>query len=705
MVPEKGRNTGVALERELASEPYDVTWLRDIINGRGKRAAKTGVGFEDLAEQVHRIREAGKGGRDGALQLGLKHFGRLESRPVFESLELTRKTLQGYESPSDAWQGDCARFYAGFDVLVEDLLWEGADVELASGFETAIGAAMAERGYELVDTTGSRVRWAIMHRSAPIPEEPRLVLLPEEFPRLGRALAARYWGRELPESAFETYESYAKRHDDAGADEEALLAEAPAGVTGVYMYVSGSTADEHGLAYEQVPGATSELGVFERTTDSDMTNVTNLKGFYDRFPDEFAAWREVIDVVESTAAEFGFREIDTPAVERTELYEVKSGDELLDQTYSFDDRGGRRVTLTPEQTPTRARMVQERKDLSTPIKWYDTSKRWRYENVQKGRDREFFQTDIDVFGIESVAADAEVIACGATIYRKLGVADAVEFLINDRTLLESLLEAEGIENTVEVMRVIDDKEKLSASEFHEALADRGVTGADADRVDRLTSISGPIAGTIDELREQAPDDAAAEAAVERMADLADALESHGVASTCRLDLSIVRGLAYYTGLVFEAFDAEGELRALFGGGRYDDLVGLFGGREVPAVGFAFGYSTTRELLVREGAWPDESVSTDVYVATVSDSVRDRGLAFARDLRAAGLVVETDLAGRSLGSQLGYADTIDAAITLIVGERDLAEGVITVRDMASGDEEAVPVDEVTADVTARVGWDA
>jgi len=428
-----------------------------------------------------------------------------------------------------------------------------------------------------------------------------------------------------------------------------------------------------------------------------MTDIESLKGFYDRYPEEFAAWREVIDVVETTAAEFGFREIDTPAVERRELYEIKSGEELMDQTYSFEDRGGRAVTLTPEQTPTRARLVQQRKDLKTPIKWYDTSKRWRYENVQKGRDREFFQTDIDVFGIESVEADAEVISVAATIYERLGVGDRVEFLINDRTLLESILSAYGIDDTEAVMGVIDDKEKLSDAEFRTELLGAGVSSDIVDNVVETTSVRGPIREEVERLAAIAPDDEDAQAAVDRMADLADALESYGVADVCKLDLSIVRGLAYYTGLVFEAFDSEGELRALFGGGRYDDLVGLFGSQDVPAVGFAFGYSTTRELLKKEGEWPSEALSTDVYVAAVSDDVREEALGFASDLREEGLVVETGLAGRGLGGQFGYADSINAETVLIVGQRDLENDEVTVRDMASGEETQVSVEDVVGEL--------
>jgi len=359
--------------------------------------------------------------------------------------------------------------------------------------------------------------------------------------------------------------------------------------------------------------------------------------------------------------------------------------------YAFNDKGNHDVTLIPEQTPTRARLMQKRKDLKTPVKWYCTSKRWRYEDVTRGRDREFRQGDFDIFGIESVEADAEVIAAAATIYKKLDLDDRVDFRINDRQLLESILEAHGIENSEEAMKVIDDKEKMTEKEFLEDLTERGLTHEEAKEVDEVTNISGPIADQIPELEQKAPEDA--QDAVSRMKDLSEALESYDVADMCRIDLSIVRGLAYYTGLVFEAFDSEGELRALFGGGRYDELVGEFGDQEVPAVGFGFGYSPTIELLKKEDRYPLREVETDVYVLTVSDSVRDVGLKYARDLREKGLTVETDLAGRSFGDQLGYADDINAKRVLIVGERDLENDQVTMKHMNSGDEENLDRDEV------------
>lgn len=419
--------------------------------------------------------------------------------------------------------------------------------------------------------------------------------------------------------------------------------------------------------------------------------LESLKGTYDRYPDEWATWKYLIETVEETAEEFGFRQLNPPTIERQELWTKKEEDSVTDEMYAFTDKGDNEITLVPEQTPTRARLIQKRKDLKTPVKWYDTSKRWRYEDVTKGRDREFLQGDFDIFGIESVEADAEVIAAAATIFQKLDLDNRVEFLINDRELLESILEAHGIDKTEEAMKVVDDKEKLSREEFLEDLEDRGLSREDAEQVDVLTDISGPILEQIDELREKAPE--GVQESVDRMESLGQALESYGVADMCRFDLSIVRGLAYYTGLVFEAFDSEGELRALFGGGRYDELVGTFGDREVPAVGFAFGYSPTIELLKKEDRYPLKEVETDVYVLSVSESVRDVALDYATKLRDEGLSVETDLAERGFGSQLGYADDVNAKRVLIVGERDLENDEVTMKHMESGEEESLDKDKV------------
>jgi histidyl-tRNA synthetase len=421
-------------------------------------------------------------------------------------------------------------------------------------------------------------------------------------------------------------------------------------------------------------------------------NFDPLKGMYDRYPDEWATWKYLIDVVEETAEEFGFHLMDFPNVERQELWTEKEEDSVTDEMYAFTDKGGNEITLIPEQTPSKARLIQKRKDLKTPVKWACTSKAYRYEEVKRGRDREFRQTDLDIFGIESVEADAEIIAVAGTIFQKLDLGHRVEFLINDRELLESILEAQGIDETEETMKVIDGKEKISREEFLNELQDRGLDEKEAVQVDEVTNISGPILDRIGDLREKAPDEV--QDSVDRMESLGEALESYGVAEMCEIDLSIARGLAYYTGLVFEAFDTERDFkRSLFGGGRYDELVGDFGDQEAPAVGFGFGYSPTIELLKEEDRYPLKEIETDVYVLSVSESVRDIALDYATTLREKGLSVETDLAGRGFGSQLGYADDMNAKRVLIVGERDLENDEVTMKHMDSGEEETIGKNEV------------
>lgn len=422
-----------------------------------------------------------------------------------------------------------------------------------------------------------------------------------------------------------------------------------------------------------------------------MTEIQGLKGFYDRYPEEAAAWKYIENMVEKTAEEFGFRPVQIPSVERTELYKMKSGDELMDQIYSFEDKSGREITLIPEQTPSRARLVQARKDLKTPIKWYDTSKRWRYEDVQRGRDREFLQGDFDIFGVNSVDADAEIIACAASIFQKLGLENRVKFKINDRQILQGFLEAREVAQVEEVMKIIDDREKMSKQEFVGELEDIDLSETEIEKVLEISELSGSFDSQISDLEEIAPE--AISDRLERMKQLRKALESYDVLDMCELDLSIVRGLAYYTGLVFEAFDAEGELRALFGGGRYDNLVELFGDQKVPAVGFAFGYSPTVELLKKEDRWPIKGIETDVYVLNVSEDVKSTSQDIASNLRLLGLKVETDLSGRGFGSQLSYADSINAKRTIIVGERDLEDGEVTIKHMDSGDEENVGLEEI------------
>ncbi|WP_226004421.1 histidine--tRNA ligase [Natrinema salinisoli] len=418
-----------------------------------------------------------------------------------------------------------------------------------------------------------------------------------------------------------------------------------------------------------------------------------IKGFRDFYPGEMSARRATIDVLEGTAREYGFREIGTPAVERAEMWTDKSGDEIVDELYSFEDKSGRHVTLTPELTPTVARMVvAKQQELSKPIKWVSTRPFWRYEQVQQGRYREFYQTNVDIFGSSEPEADAEILAWAADALTNLGLTgEHFEFRISHRDILGGVLESYDTDvDTEAAIRAVDKSDKISRAEYHDLLIEAGLTADQAVEFDDLIAD-----GDLDEV-EAFADTERVTAAVENLRNVLAAAEDFGAREYCTVSLETARGLDYYTGVVFECFDSAGEVsRSIFGGGRYDDLIEGFGGQPTPAVGVAPGHATLSLLLQRAGVWPDEEIQTDYYVLQIGDT-RAEAARIVRELREQGHVVETDIAGRSFGGQLDYADSINAETVVIVGEQDLANDEVTIKDMESGDQTQVPVDEFPGD---------
>jgi histidyl-tRNA synthetase len=419
----------------------------------------------------------------------------------------------------------------------------------------------------------------------------------------------------------------------------------------------------------------------------------SLKGFRDFYPEEMAARRTAFDAVEGAAARYGFREIGTPTLERTQMYVDKSGEEIVEELYAFEDKGGREVTLTPELTPTVARMVVAKQQaLSKPIKWYSTRAFWRYEQVQQGRFREFYQTNIDVFGSSAPEADAEILAVAADALTSLGLSsEDFEFRVSHRDILGGLLEAFDADVDVrEAIRAVDKSAKIDEGEYYGLLQHAGLSYEQAARFDDLLS-----SGDLDALVEFAGTERV-ERAVGNLRAVLDAAADFGAGEFCTLSLETARGLDYYTGVVFECFDTTGDVsRAVFGGGRYDDLIEDFGGQPTPAVGVALGDATLQLLCERAGVWDTDGLETDYYVLQVGDT-RETAARIARELREAGNVVETDVSGRSFGAQMGYADSIGAETVVIVGEQDLANGEVTVKDMVSGDQTTVPVDAFPGD---------
>jgi len=401
-----------------------------------------------------------------------------------------------------------------------------------------------------------------------------------------------------------------------------------------------------------------------------------LPGFRDFFPADhtirthiFAAWRTV-------ATRYGFEEYDGPPLEPLELYTAKSGEEIVGQLYSFEDKGGRQVSLRPEMTPTLARMVAARANgLRKPIRWFSIPQLFRYERQQRGRLREHFQLNCDLIGEPGPGADAEVIALAIDVMRALGLtAGDFKVRLSDRRILEALLRhRQQSDAQVAVWhQVLDKLARTPDAVSRQKLREAGVADADADAIMGLAQAKAwePLA---------APALAAASASLLEVVRLLNVM---GLGDYVEPDFTIVRGLAYYTGTVFELFDTRGELRAICGGGRYDSLVGAIGGADLPCVGFGMGDVVLGELLKDRGLLPSTDARLDVFVATVSEQDRADALALAHELRDAGLSVEYALAPQALNKQLKHADARGARCAVVIGPDDRARGEVQVKDLAS-----------------------
>jgi histidyl-tRNA synthetase len=417
-----------------------------------------------------------------------------------------------------------------------------------------------------------------------------------------------------------------------------------------------------------------------------------LPGFRDFYPPEaalrnhiFAVWREV-------AARYGFQEYDGPPLEPLELYTEKSGDEIVAQLYHFEDKGGRQVALRPEMTPTLARMVAARvRGLKKPIRWFSLPQLFRYERQQRGRLREHFQLNMDILGEPGPLADAEIIAAAVDILRSLGFGpDAIRVRLSDRRVVQALLADAGVtaDQLPLAYAAIDKVER----EPRAVLADRlGAAGFSASAVERALDIGG--------LRGRAAVESALSAVRggedtgEPLLACASALEAMDLGAFVEFDLSIVRGLAYYTGVVFELFDTGKSLRAICGGGRYDGLLDAIGGEQLPATGFGMGDVVLGELLASHHAAPAVT-GADVFLVAVTAEDLDPVLRLAHRLRDQGTRVEFALKPQGVAKQLTLAAARGATRAVLVGPDERAAGAAVVRSLTDGSETRMSFDGLT-----------
>ncbi|MBC7562823.1 MAG: histidine--tRNA ligase [Gemmatimonadaceae bacterium] len=421
-----------------------------------------------------------------------------------------------------------------------------------------------------------------------------------------------------------------------------------------------------------------------------MASIRPLNGFRDFYPPAFAERAHIFATWRRVAARYGFVEYDGPPLEPLELYTKKSGAEIVDQLYNFVDKGGRDVSLRPEMTPTVARMVAAQANaLRKPVRWFSIPQLFRYERAQRGRLREHFQLNADIFGDGGESADAELLAMVIDILREFGLtSDDVRVRLSDRRLLNAVLHAMGhpAERIPAIYAVLDKLDRQPRELSVEKLATAGCTTAQVDALLALieqTNATGVAA--LAPLLQDA-EGATRLAAMQETLAMTQALIGTAVAPWVRLDLTIVRGLAYYTGIVFEVFDAKGELRAVCGGGRYDELLNALGGVDMPAAGFGWGDVVLGELLRDRGLLPSAPPSPEVWVAAGDDVDVATVRATVGALRRAGRRVEYALRPQQLGKQLKAAVSAGAAHALIL-RGDAPEGG-TVRDLTSGAETSV-----------------
>jgi histidyl-tRNA synthetase len=400
----------------------------------------------------------------------------------------------------------------------------------------------------------------------------------------------------------------------------------------------------------------------------------------------------------AAARRAGYVELESPCVESFELYQTKSGEGIAAETWLFRDKGDRPVALVPETTPSLARIFADRaKSEPLPVKWFTLSKIWRYEEPQAGRTREFLQFNLDILGVPGVEAEADLLSTAALFLDEVGARDLYAFRMNDRAIAEGIGRLYGAQSMGRFFRAVDRYLKIPPAEFEEEVIQAGLTADGAREIASLFSSAGSGVPAKEaeplfrDLEARGVGDAA-KAGIERLRRLFGLLDRAGLADRIVYDPTVVRGLAYYTSTVFEAYARSGDGRALFGGGRYDHLVELFEGPGTPAAGLAIGDQTLEILLKGAGRWPEGEPPLDTYVVVNEPTRLPEAVELVQELRRNGTSADCDLLGRSMSRQLREAARRRARRALILGLKEAGPGAVVERDLATGGQRELPRSE-------------
>lgn len=415
--------------------------------------------------------------------------------------------------------------------------------------------------------------------------------------------------------------------------------------------------------------------------------LQNVRGTRDIPPEEMIMRQKILNVIRQTFEDFGFVPLETPALERWDILGKKGagGSEVLEECFRFKDKGGREVGLRYDLTVPLARFVASNPSLTLPFKRYQIDRVWRYGDVARGRLREFWQADVDIIGSKSMQADAEVIGCAVFALRKLGFRKFF-VRINNRKILNAIIRYVNVpsEKSIDVIRSIDKLDKIGMEGVEREL-EKFVDKKIVKRIMEFLKIKGKDA--LKKVREIIGDNEG----IDELKELTEILEVVKV-KEYKIDLSLARGLDYYTGPIFEIFAEEG-IGSIGGGGRYDNLIELFSGREIPATGISLGIERIVEVMKSKKMLKEVKTKTQVFVAVANEKVRKEAIRIAFALREQGIACDIDLMGRKLSKQLEYANKMDIPFVVILGPKDLAEKRITIRNMKSGEEIKVPINDV------------
>ncbi len=423
----------------------------------------------------------------------------------------------------------------------------------------------------------------------------------------------------------------------------------------------------------------------------------SYKGVRDFYPEEMFIQKYIFTKMREVVEKYGYVEYGASVLEPTELYKAKSGEEIVnDQTYSFKDRGDRDVTLRPEMTPTVARMVAaKRRELAFPLRWYSIPNLFRYEKPQRGRLREHWQLNVDVFGVTTINAEVEIMTIAYRLMESFGALRTdFELKVNSRKTLDFVLKEIyklSDKNAYALTKLIDRKNKIEAAEFLSEA--KKILKDKTEEFITLLSFRNPV-----EFKKFAEDKHNSDVAgIDDIIALQSALNNVGISTT--FDPTLARGFDYYTGIVFEVFDTNSEnRRALFGGGRYDDLLSVFGSDKVPAVGFGMGDVTIRDFLEVRNLLPKYAPTARVSISPVNETNIPDAMRLADELRTQGINVAIDVSGKKLGDQIKGAVKQSIPFVLVVGDDEVASGIFPLKELASGKEEKVARKDIAGHIT-------